>query len=138
MIDGHGDQVTLKEFINTLFKASNDRMDAYWLAHNAEHERLSEQLERDTKNLSYRLEGMNELRAQVQQERGNFATRDMLDARTSSIQERIEEVSRRLSDSERLRANLDGRFTMLGFALFGASVILNIAVSIITNLFLKR
>lgn len=90
--------------------------------------------------LDKRLDGMNELRRQIEAERALYVDRDRLDAVVKSLEGQIDGVSRnlegqmsglseRLNQAERLRANLDGRFTMLGLLLLGASIALNLAVA---------
>lgn len=90
--------------------------------------------------LSLRLDEMNALRRQIEQERNLYVTRDRLDQAVSSIEQRIDdaarergkrldEVNTRMSDLERAKANLDGRFAMLGLVLFVVSVCLNLVLS---------
>jgi limonene-1,2-epoxide hydrolase len=73
-----------------------------------------EQLARDKAEgaINERLEGMNEVRAQINEERGSYATRVEMDAVNSSTDGRLKTL-------ERKDANTDGKFWV-----FGAIVIL--------------
>jgi predicted nuclease with TOPRIM domain len=138
------DEVTLKEHVESLFQALGERLDTYMGVHVTEHQALAQQVDRDAATVNQRLEEMNNLRTQISSERGQFATRDLLDSRVQALSERLEEMSKginlrfeemnkRMADAERARANLDGRFAMVGMLLLGSSIIINVVISIISR-----
>ena len=86
--------------------------------HKLEHEALNLALA----ELNRRLDEMNELRRQIDSERGRYPTRDYLDSVTSSIDTRLKLL-------ENKGSNLDGRFWAMG-AVVGAIVI---AVNVIMH-----
>lgn len=61
------------------------------------------------------------------------ADRDRLEATAKIIDARFEELSKRITETERAKANLDGRFTMLGIMLFGISTVINLALALATH-----
>jgi hypothetical protein len=97
-------------------------------AHAREHGLTQTAVEKAEQSLGVRLEGMNELRAQITGERGTYVTRDMLEAKLGGLDGKVEGalsgVGRRLGDLENKQANLDGRFLVLGGVLaFGLVVV---------------
>ena len=138
--------MTLRDHITSLFDAQAARLDSYVAAHSEMHQKLAEQVVQAAKVIDQRLEGMNELRAQITGERGQYVTRDVLDQRNGALALRIEELGRRvdqrfeetgkrITEMERAKANMDGRMAMLGLMLLGASAVLNLIISIATRAF---
>jgi uncharacterized protein (DUF3084 family) len=80
-------------------------------------------------DLEKRLDEMNQLRRQIEQERALYVDRDRLDQTVKSLDTRLDEMNNRIANTERLRANLDGRFTMLAAVLFGGSVVINLLIT---------
>jgi hypothetical protein len=72
-----------------------------------------------------RLESMNELRAQINTERGSYVLRDRYDADHATLRD---SVDARLKILESVRANLEGRIWMLGGAISFAVIVLNLAL----------
>jgi hypothetical protein len=96
-------------------------------AHAREHALTQTAVEKAEQSLGVRLEGMNELRAQITGERGTYVTRDMLEAKLSGIDGKVDSgtagLAKRLGDLENKQANLDGRFLILGGVLAFALVV---------------
>lgn len=63
-------------------------------AHGREHALLTAAVEKAEAAVSARLEGMNELRAQINTERGSYATREMLEAQTAALGARVAALER--------------------------------------------
>lgn len=87
----------------------------------AKHEALEAQIASTAKELERRLDEMNRLRHQIEEERGHYIT-------TARYDEKHEDLSRRLSSLERWQANLTGR--MVGLGLIGAAFIAVVAAFI--------
>jgi predicted RNase H-like nuclease (RuvC/YqgF family) len=75
--------------------------------------------------MAEKLADMNNLRTALESERGLYVTRDMLDTRidstvaarqqaVKSLDAQLENISSRLDAVERAKANLEGRFWVLG------------------------
>lgn len=138
------DDISLQEYVESRFVAFGARLDAYVNQHREMHEKMAEQLVASAAAVDRRLEGMNELRTQLNMERGQFVTRDMLDQRSSAVDirfqdlgkrmdQRFEEQTKRISDMERAKANLEGRMATWGAFLMAVSVIVPIIISIVTH-----
>ena len=67
----------------------------------------SQQVQITASALEARLESMNEFRAQISEERADYARRDYLDMRISSLDSRLKTL-------EGMIANMSGRFWALG------------------------
>jgi hypothetical protein len=72
-------------------------------------------------NLSERLDEMNKFRAQIQEERASFLTKEVFDDKHEKLEGRVS----LLSD---WRNNMEGRFWALGAALAGFVVLLQLAI----------
>ena len=116
--------------------------DERWRAHAREH-----QLEKEARDRAFavndtRLEGMNELREQITGERGNYATREMLELMEQRLTHRIEEMTRtieaqleankstqdvRLKMLENKVSNYDGRIAMLAIVFTVITTVLFLA-----------
>jgi hypothetical protein len=76
-------------------------------------------------DVNRRLEGMNELRTQINEERGRFLQRDRYEAERDSNRESTDV---RLKSLETNKSNLEGRMWAIGAALSAFVVVLNIAM----------
>jgi len=103
------DEVPIKEYIDSL-----------WLGHHREHEALQRSLDLARDQMRDKLMEMNQFRAQIDQERGRYITRENYDLRH-------DELSKRVNAFEQYRANLEGRLWMLGAGLTTAGVLINVA-----------
>jgi hypothetical protein len=72
-----------------------------------------------------RLEGMNELRAQITDERGRYVLRDMYDEQHAQLRDNVDA---RLKALENIKSNMEGRLWAIGAAISTAVVILNVAL----------
>lgn len=119
-------------------------------AHAAEHTASAMALALATLEMKEKLLEMNNLRQQITAERGSYVDRDKLESAVKVVEgtiaatavalnasissvntllmARISELQVRASDLETARANLDGRFTMLGAALGIAIVVIQIGL----------
>jgi DNA repair exonuclease SbcCD ATPase subunit len=88
-------------------------------AHEHVHELEHEAINKAEDAVNLRLEGMNELRAQINTERGKYVTRETFDAVNSSTDGRLKTL-------ENNKSNLEGRFWAIG----AAFVILNVAIAV--------
>jgi len=70
-------------------------------------------------SIDLRLDAMNELRAQITNERGNYLARDSFDRLHNALEERIRLI-------ETFKANMDGRFLMLGGIMVLAQLVIGI------------
>lgn len=82
-------------------------VDLHWEAHQREHESDNRAIVLAREDVNRRLEGMNELRNQITDERGDYMTRKEYDAKHDTLIERV-------SALERSRSNLEGKLWALG------------------------
>jgi hypothetical protein len=114
-----GEMVTLREFLER--EQANTRRDLleklaeYRESHGREHVLLADAIKRAQEALIVRLEGMNEFRAQLEQERASMMTRDTFDAKhealEATVSKLIDGTNLRVSTLETGYANLSGRIT---------------------------
>jgi hypothetical protein len=79
-----------------LEKALDDR----FKAHNREHELISKSIVRAREVVDNRLEGMNELRAQINSERGQFVERQNFDTYKDGIATQMGAIASRIGSLE--------------------------------------
>lgn len=110
----HDDTVTLRELLEARFAAIDARTAALVESHAAVHQ-VAEG------NVNRRLDEMNELRAQIEQERGVYVRRDQLDAMLLATSVEFRELAKanqaRISNLEAQAQNWQGRFWMAGAVL---------------------
>jgi predicted RNA binding protein with dsRBD fold (UPF0201 family) len=107
-------EVSLRHYVETLFRE-------YQAAHGREHALISQGVELARQNLEYRLAGLNEWRAQLQDERVTLVARDLFDSTVESDRGRI-------ADLEKQVANMRGRSAQTTLALGIGFTILQIAL----------
>lgn len=138
------ERVTLREFLERGVQALGAQLSTYIETHRQEHAQLAGQVEGARRAVEARLDGMNELRSQITAERGLYVTRDYLDSRLNSMNTRIDDGtklanthfetnSHRIQETERARANLDGRFAAWGLVLTAIAVIVPVLISILAH-----
>jgi hypothetical protein len=71
---------------------SSERFDDYVASHAREHVLMNEALTRARETTDFRLEGMNELRSQINTERGQYATRAAFDTQRQTTEERLNKI----------------------------------------------
>ncbi len=165
MAEARGDEVAaLKELFALRMDHLEEKLEehAKQSSHNYEEiqkqfTRAREEIHRDQQLLAERtvesgnvlkekLQEMNQFRAQLEQERNLYVTRDRLDAATESqsreresgmqsVNIRMDELSNRMNEAEKAKANLDGRFSLLGMILVGLSVLLQAVFTYISRAF---
>lgn len=92
--------------------------------HIERHVQLTAALSIARGDMNRRLEGMNELRVQVENERGRYVTRDLYDREHASLRDTMDQ---RLKFLETNRSNLEGRLWAVGAAI-------SLVVSVVTVL----
>jgi CHASE3 domain sensor protein len=106
--------VTLREYIE---KIMDERFESAERA-----------LDISTKVLDLRLEAMNELRDQINNERGRYLTRETFDQSRDQARIDMEKVDKRMRDQENAMSNLQGRMTTMGFAITVGLIIMQIVL----------
>lgn len=129
-MDNPTDSVSLKTYIDAkvgaLYKTINEK-DVHYRAiielleskHEQHFALIEKALMHAEKEMERRLEGMNELRAQILSERGQYVTREILEEKLSVLGERLIRI-------EQLKSNLEGRLWMLGAVIVALTVVLNL------------
>lgn len=107
-----------------------DYFEARWTAHEAVHDQLKENINTSMQNIDRRLEEMNEFRAQIQQERGEFLGKQEYDSRRRELEIRINAAKdiqdKRINTLELAKSNMDGRMWAVGAGLTGLTIFLNV------------
>lgn len=98
--DGHGNTVTLREYIEAIMTERDRALTAAFQAQQSA-------LNLATRNLELRLEKLNELRQEVTQDRANYITRDKSEAEAQA-------TDVRLSALENWRSRATGAAVILG------------------------
>lgn len=74
------DNITLRHYLEK-------RLDTYADAHKREHELIDKALGEDKNSMTKRLEGMNEFRAQLNNQANTFATKESMDVAIRPLQQ---------------------------------------------------
>jgi hypothetical protein len=99
------------------WQKDSDRLNAsQWEAHRHVHELEKEAVEKALESNNKRLEGMNELRAQIATERGNYVPREAFDEKNSAFDERLKSLEK------------GGAFDAGRIAMLGSIIVVGIAV----------
>jgi hypothetical protein len=93
----------LAERIAVLERAFTDYKDHHIVVHDL----LAQLITARATDIQRRLEAMNELRAQIDNERGRYVTRELYDTKTDDINERI-------NLQEQFASNIQGRMLVAG------------------------
>jgi len=100
-----------------------------WIGHRREHEAEFRALTEARIVIDARLEGMNELRRQIDRERGDYVKQDLLDAQLKGLLAQAEETHRaqdvRVATLEKWQANITGR---LAAAAAGVTIFMTVIV----------
>ena len=83
--ENNGNTVTLREYIEAIMAERDKALTAAFRSQQAA-------LELATRNLELRLEKLNELRAEVTQDRSNFLTRDRYDSQHSALEDKVAQL----------------------------------------------
>lgn len=100
-----------------------------WEGHRREHLAEFRALTEARSVIDARLADMNELRRQIDRERGGYATREMVETLLSSLEREVtvgmKALGERLSAVEKWQANTTGRLAMgaIGFTVFMTIVV---------------
>jgi len=113
------DIVTLREYLELKIEQLEKLVQSNEIVHLREFEAFQALYRSAHKSLADRVEAVDNARDAMDKERSLYVSRDFLDARLANM-------LTRLSDIERARANMEGRFWMLGAGLTALSVIVNL------------
>lgn len=131
------DDVSFREHFEELLKAAWKLEDERWTAHEKFHAVGQKALDAMIESIYLRLEQMNKFREDVVTDRAEFVRMDIYNAAYTVLQHKMEaeiEASRqRITEVEKFRSNLEGRFWMLGAAL----VALNAGLSFLLKFWIK-
>lgn len=131
------DDIPFREHFEELLKAAWKLEDERWAAHEKLHAVGQKALDSMIESIYLRLEQMNKFREDVVTDRAEFVRTDIYSAAHTVLQHKIEaeiETTRqRISEIEKFRSNLEGRFWMLGAAL----VALNAGLSVLLKFWIK-
>jgi hypothetical protein len=97
-------KIELKEYVDALFAAHTKEHAMLEKSIDDAREALSKSIDTSREALNIRLEAMNEFRAQIQDERGTFATNDKLDLNFRNIENLIE-TRKETHDKETIEEN---------------------------------
>lgn len=113
-------------------RALRELLDERDKAHAREHGMLREAIEKAEQGVNLRLEGMNELRAQINAERGSYLTTSTYDAKHEALTQKLDQAERtlagRIATLEQQSANTSGRFWALGVGLTLMVIAINVAL----------
>lgn len=101
------EEIPLRQYLEILIKSLDDRMQQRFLS-------METAISKSEAILSHRLEGMNEFRKQVLEDRDLYATREALEQHIEwdiKVEQNLDERVRRI---EQLAANMAGRFWVVG------------------------
>jgi len=149
MDDPKSRDVSLKEHLESRLRSVEERLQTHERAQYREIEQATKKSDEARVALETRLVEMNQMRAQILAERGEFVTRDMLDARIIGIEARLttivtrlesvvsrdvldarlQSLALRLEVLERTKSNLEGRLWMFVTGL----TILSIVIQTVTR-----
>ncbi len=94
---------------------------SHFMFHDAEAKARAIEL----RGLELRLDSMNSLRQQINCERGRFVIREFYDEQHSSLRE---DMDTRLKLLETSKSNMEGRIWMMGAAISGIVIVLNVVL----------
>ncbi|GAC1700042.1 MAG: hypothetical protein NVS9B4_00680 [Candidatus Acidiferrum sp.] len=97
------------------FLASTEEM--WRLGHLREHELIEVARVKAETLMSARLESMNELRSQIDRERGNYITRDVLDAKMDAVRIQGEIITKSQTETNKALSMLTTRVMVTGTVL---------------------
>jgi hypothetical protein len=109
-----------------LLAAQQTLSDQRWEAHGDVHALNQRAIDEAVKTLNLRLETMNEFRAQIASERGEFVRQEIYTSEYKSSESKfeaaIDRLITRIAVLENYKSNIEGRFWMLGVTLVGINV----------------
>jgi len=79
---------------------TSERFDDYVSSHAREHALINEALTRARETTNFRLEGMNELRSQINTERGQYATRAAFDTQRQTTDDRLNKIEQSVASMQ--------------------------------------
>lgn len=92
---------------------------------------VEEKTELARREVDRRMEGMNELRAQIEQERGQYMTRELYDQRHEALVGRVGRLDNRLAT---LEGGTQIRAATVGWLIAGLGLILTVVIVVVNVL----
>jgi hypothetical protein len=108
-----------RELLEARIQALKEEMAQRFESHHREHEKEFEAVSLARREMERRLDGMNELRRQIDSERGQYIGREQYEASHNQMRDRIQNL-------ETIIANFQGRFWMVAAVPSIAMIILNL------------
>jgi hypothetical protein len=99
------DSVSIKTYIDTRISHLQKEMELEGKAHELVHKELSDNVDLARQTLDYRLEGMNQFRAQILEERAKYLTREEYNIQHSALQSTLQIYSTTQQDKLVLTAD---------------------------------
>jgi len=124
------ERVNLREYVESLFYQ-------YKEAHEKEHKLQQESIELARKNMEYRLEGLNEWRGQLTDERGTLVSKDLFYGKIGEIDSKsstkADADATTIGELKVKLANLEGRLTAVAAAISIGLVVLEIILRFVVK-----
>jgi hypothetical protein len=115
-----------RTYLKGLLAAQQKLSDQRWDAHGDVHALNQRAVDEAVRVLNARLETMNEFRAQIANERGEFVRQEIYTSEHKSSESKfeaaIDRLITRIAVLENYKSNIEGRFWMLGVTLVGINV----------------
>lgn len=111
------DRVSLKEHFEERLEAQGKLQDERWKAHYAVHLAQLEEKKAALATMSIRLEGMNEFRAQMANEREQFVKQDIYFSEHKALELKVDGQGKWID-------NMSGRFWMFGAMLVAINIVI--------------
>ncbi len=123
-------RISLREHIYSRLEELDKRIILAFEGHTSVHSAEHEALEKAAKDITTRLEAMNEFRAQLLEERQHYVTRVLFDAEYNNLQSKLEARAnlneQRISVLERAQSGAQGSMWMLGIVMTVLGVLLGL------------
>jgi uncharacterized protein with PIN domain len=111
------DLAYIKDLLMQIIESNKQISQAWRANHDETHRREHEAREKAEHAVNARLEGMNELRSQISQERGLYLSKEQYDDRHEALQQRVTiEIERVLQRMQVSAESMDRRLTIIEHA----------------------
>lgn len=99
--------------------------ESWQVGHNLLHEAEDKALDIASKEIDRRLEGMNQIREQINNERGMYVTREVYDEQHNALRDMMDT---RLKVLETMKSNMEGRLWAMGAGVSAVVVAINVVI----------
>lgn len=113
------------DIIQEQIKHERELREAWQKAHLTLHKSEAEALATARNEIDRRLSGMNEIREQINNERGRYLLREFYDEQHASLRDTMDV---RLKALETKQSNMEGRMWMLGTAISAIVILVNLVL----------